>query len=567
MALGNGEVAVGIQTWGERKKENNGNVQSEQTSSNSIIGESSDKYLSVKDKAKFFESLQEGNAAAKELKRVEQQFNGQHLEQENAAYNWKQTPSNSITGEGSNNNGIYTKTNESTEEINAQNRNGCTSLREKRRERLVRRNNGLSLNGATCNDEQTSLNDSSVSNDSGIYIPTEEDIREELVESLKEHEKDINTYDENGWTRLHYAAAKNDEASVKLLIECGADVNAQDKNKRTPLHLAAVMSDIGIVKYLVENRADFNVQNKHGYTPLCYALAYRDYNDTEVVTYLVKECGASVPNQNTDIDKYKISRSKQSEVAPSHSKTNNVTEVQEKTRKLRAKLKKSRSQLKDKKDRNRSTDKINVESDKELKEVEQKLEEAQKDLETLKDHLAKNDTRLEAFNKLDEENKSLKQKIEDLESKNTTLNSELKESENKHSNYLVEHEAKLEVLKKQNQEESKLLEQEIKDLKSENTTLKDESEKNKNQHSQTSEVSLKKIEKKPPLSKIAYVSLVTTSMVGSILSVVSGLFVLSMIATSVTSALVAGGITYTMSKPTTELKEVNIQSPAQQQGL
>ncbi|MCM1002474.1 ankyrin repeat domain-containing protein, partial [Wolbachia pipientis] len=85
----------------------------------------------------------------------------------------------------------------------------------------------------------------------------------------------------------------------------------------------------------------------------------------------------------------------------------------------------------------------------------------------------------------------------------------------------------------------------------------------KNQHSKTNEVSLKKVEKKPPLSKIAYVSLVTTSMVGSILSIVSGLFVLSMITTSVTSALVASGITYTMSKPTTELKGVAIEGLVQ----
>lgn len=52
--------------------------------------------------------------------------------------------------------------------------------------------------------------------------------------------------------------------------------------------------------------------------------------------------------------------------------------------------------------------------DEELRRVEKKLEEAQKDLEILKDHLAKNETRLEALNKLDEENKSLKRKIEDL---------------------------------------------------------------------------------------------------------------------------------------------------------
>ncbi|MDR1139934.1 MAG: ankyrin repeat domain-containing protein [Rickettsiales bacterium] len=199
-------------------------------------------------------------------------------------------------------------------------------------------------------------------------------------------------------------------------------------------------------------------------------------------------------------------------------------------------------------------------SDEELRRVEQKLEEAQKDLETLKDHLAKNETKQEALNKLDEENKSLKQEIINLKSENATFKGKLEEAESQHSNYIAEHEAKLGALNKLN-EENKLLKQKIEDLKSENATLNSELEKNKNQHSQTSEVSLKKVEKKPPLSKIAYVSLVATLIVGSILSIVSGLFVLSMIATSVTSALVAGGITYTMLKPTTELKEVNIQSP------
>jgi ankyrin repeat protein len=199
-------------------------------------------------------------------------------------------------------------------------------------------------------------------------------------------------------------------------------------------------------------------------------------------------------------------------------------------------------------------------SDKELKEVEKKLEKAQKDLETLKDRLDKNETRLKAFNKLDKENKLLKQEIEDLKSENATLKGALEENKDQHSKYVAENETKQETLNKLN-EENESLEQKIENLKSENATLKDKLKENKDQHSRTNEVLLEKVEKKLPLSKIAYVSLVTTSMVGSILSIVSGLFVLSMIATSVTSALVAGGITYTMSKPTTELKEVNIQSP------
>ncbi|WP_041573496.1 MULTISPECIES: hypothetical protein [unclassified Wolbachia] len=54
--------------------------------------------------------------------------------------------------------------------------------------------------------------------------------------------------------------------------------------------------------------------------------------------------------------------------------------------------------------------------------------------------------------------------------------------------------------------------------------------------------------------------------VGAALSIASGLSVLLIVAASVVSALIAGGITYTISKPIapdTELKEVNIQGSAQ----
>jgi hypothetical protein len=54
--------------------------------------------------------------------------------------------------------------------------------------------------------------------------------------------------------------------------------------------------------------------------------------------------------------------------------------------------------------------------------------------------------------------------------------------------------------------------------------------------------------------------------VGAALSIASGLSALLIVAASVVSALIAGGITYTISKPIapdTELKEVDIQGSAQ----
>ncbi|WP_353274160.1 ankyrin repeat domain-containing protein [Wolbachia endosymbiont (group A) of Ennomos erosarius] len=81
------------------------------------------------------------------------------------------------------------------------------------------------------NGEQTSsdlITDES-SNDSGINTSTED-----ISKELEKH----NTQDENGLTRLHYAAANNCKESAKLLIEHGANVNAQDKVEHTPLYYA-----------------------------------------------------------------------------------------------------------------------------------------------------------------------------------------------------------------------------------------------------------------------------------------------------------------------------------------
>ncbi|MDR1139933.1 MAG: ankyrin repeat domain-containing protein [Rickettsiales bacterium] len=89
----------------------------------------------------------------------------------------------------------------------------------------------------------------------------------------------------------------------------------------------------------------------------------------------------------------------------------------------------------------------------------------------------------------------------------------------------------------------------------------------KSQHSQTSEVSserevsLEKVEKRQPcFLKIASVNLAAMLVV---LSIVSSLSVLPMIVTSAIFALIAGGITYMVSKPTTELKGVAIQGSVQ----
>lgn len=59
-----------------------------------------------------------------------------------------------------------------------------------------------------------------------------------VYELLVEDEVDINDFDANGNTPLHWAALRGHLSVVDVLLEHGADVNIRDRMNRTPLDLA-----------------------------------------------------------------------------------------------------------------------------------------------------------------------------------------------------------------------------------------------------------------------------------------------------------------------------------------
>ncbi|MFP3020178.1 ankyrin repeat domain-containing protein [Wolbachia endosymbiont (group A) of Pogonocherus hispidulus] len=149
---------------------------------------------------------------------------------------------------------------------------------------------------------------------------------------------------------------------------------------------------------------------------------------------------------------------------------------------------------------------------------------------------------------------------EDIDAKNEELK-KLEKELGESKSCIAEHETKL----KESNEENESLKQKMQDLGNENTELKDKLDKTESQYSKT-EVSLEKVGKRQFSPKVAYASLAAMLVVGAALSIASGLSALLIVAASVVSALIAGGITYTISKPIapdTELKGVNIQGSAQ----
>ena len=81
---------------------------------------------------------------------------------------------------------------------------------------------------------------------------------------------DLDVFDTEGWTPLHYAAWNGMSDSVSLLIRAGADVATRTGESRntTALHYAAGMGHIECVRILLNAGADAKVTDAEGWTPM-----------------------------------------------------------------------------------------------------------------------------------------------------------------------------------------------------------------------------------------------------------------------------------------------------------
>jgi ankyrin repeat protein len=78
-------------------------------------------------------------------------------------------------------------------------------------------------------------------------------------------------------TPLVMATLQGDLEIIDLLVSCGADINKYDVDQNSSLHYASRTGKIDIVEYFLYKRADYSIKNINGETPLDLVGNYETY--------------------------------------------------------------------------------------------------------------------------------------------------------------------------------------------------------------------------------------------------------------------------------------------------
>eukprot|EP01122_Echinamoeba_exundans_P013977 TRINITY_DN6229_c0_g1_i1.p1 TRINITY_DN6229_c0_g1~~TRINITY_DN6229_c0_g1_i1.p1 ORF type:complete len:781 (-),score=153.69 TRINITY_DN6229_c0_g1_i1:97-2439(-) len=97
----------------------------------------------------------------------------------------------------------------------------------------------------------------------------------------------IEAPDQNGWTALHIAASKGNDAIVDLLLSKGASINATTIANQTPLLMAACNGHIAVVRRLISANADTKIRVASSHESALIYAVQNGHNTIakELITY------------------------------------------------------------------------------------------------------------------------------------------------------------------------------------------------------------------------------------------------------------------------------------------
>lgn len=111
-----------------------------------------------------------------------------------------------------------------------------------------------------------------------LAVQNDNEGRKACTDILLSYTSQVDLFDNNGRTALHYASCRGFEDCVSSLLDAKASPYQKDFLGKTPFHLAAAMGHLYVLKQLIQQGDDSLVDVKlldhQSYTPLHWA-AYK----------------------------------------------------------------------------------------------------------------------------------------------------------------------------------------------------------------------------------------------------------------------------------------------------
>lgn len=114
---------------------------------------------------------------------------------------------------------------------------------------------------------------------------TEDKLDLDMIELLLKNGANPTISDSEGWTLLHDAVYREDQAAIDLLLKYDADINQKDLNGESPIFSAIYNSDVKTFKYLMDKGANLLIVNNDGDSLKDVA---KDYYETDIIKLLNK---------------------------------------------------------------------------------------------------------------------------------------------------------------------------------------------------------------------------------------------------------------------------------------
>ena len=107
---------------------------------------------------------------------------------------------------------------------------------------------------------------------------------------IHEHNFDVHTVDNDGWTALHFSTRNNSYELIEYFVDMGSDIYLKTNDGKNCLHIAALYGHLNLCKTLIdEYHFDVQIADDDGWTALHFSTRSNNYKLVKYVANMVSD--------------------------------------------------------------------------------------------------------------------------------------------------------------------------------------------------------------------------------------------------------------------------------------